>query len=270
LISFTLYVVGLVGFVLSLQKPHYRYQFRMFAWCNLTILIVVMQSSFILMNILQGLIWFILPSCLIIFNDTWAYVCGFSCGRTPLISLSPKKTWEGFLGAMVITVCKSFFLARFLAQFQFLICPKLTFDMAYPTCEAALPYLPVPYALPGFATSALSLLGCSWTYVTISPIQWHAVIIALFSSWIAPFGGFFASGFKRAFGIKDFGESIPGHGGVTDRMDCQIMMGLFTYVYYWTFIHASVDVELVMRTFALLTSTQQVELYHAIKEQLQL
>jgi phosphatidate cytidylyltransferase len=44
----------------------------------------------------------------------------------------------------------------------------------------------------------------------------------LFASIIAPFGGFFASGFKRAFKIKDFGDSIPGHGGITDRMDCQV------------------------------------------------
>jgi hypothetical protein len=38
---------------------------------------------------------------------------------------------------------------------------------------------------------------------------------------VAPFGGFFASGFKRAFKIKDFGDAIPGHGGFTDRCsDC--------------------------------------------------
>ncbi len=35
-------------------------------------------------------------------------------------------------------------------------------------------------------------------------------------------GGFFASGFKRAFHMKDFGDTIPGHGGVTDRFDCQV------------------------------------------------
>ena len=45
--------------------------------------------------------------------------------------------------------------------------------------------------------------------------------MATFASLVAPFGGFFASGFKRAFDIKDFGDSIPGHGGMTDRMDCQ-------------------------------------------------
>lgn len=51
-------------------------------------------------------------------------------------------------------------------------------------------------------------------------------VIALFASLVAPFGGFFASGFKRALKIKDFADVIPGHGGVTDRMDCQILMVL--------------------------------------------
>lgn len=31
--------------------------------------------------------------------------------------------------------------------------------------------------------------------------------------------------------LQDFGDSIPGHGGFTDRMDCQIIMGLFVYIY---------------------------------------
>jgi CDP-diglyceride synthetase len=33
-------------------------------------------------------------------------------------------------------------------------------------------------------------------------VQWHALALGLFASIIAPFGGFFASGFKRAFKIK--------------------------------------------------------------------
>ena len=39
---------------------------------------------------------------------------------------------------------------------------------------------------------------------------------------VAVAGGFFASGFKRAFKMKDFGDTIPGHGGITDRFDCQV------------------------------------------------
>lgn len=62
------------------------------------------------------------------------------------------------------------------------------------------------------------------------------MVFASFASLIAPFGGFFASGLKRTFNIKDFGDSIPGHGGMTDRMDCQFIMGLFSYMYYQSFI----------------------------------
>ena len=63
------------------------------------------------------------------------------------------------------------------------------------------------------------------------PVIFHCLVISIFASIVAPFGGFFASGVKRAFNIKDFGDLIPGHGGVTDRFDCQIMMSLFLYIY---------------------------------------
>ena len=72
--------------------------------------------------------------------------------------------------------------------------------------------------------------------ITFAPIQLHALVLATFASLIAPFGGFFASGLKRTFKIKDFGDSIPGHGGMTDRMDCQFIMGFFAYMYYHSFI----------------------------------
>jgi len=55
-------------------------------------------------------------------------------------------------------------------------------------------------------------------------MHFHTISLGIFASLLAPLGGLFASGFKRALKIKDFANVIPGHGGITDRMDCQILM----------------------------------------------
>jgi CDP-diglyceride synthetase len=70
----------------------------------MALLLIVVQSHFVINNIFEGLIWFVLPSSLVICNDIFAYVFGFFFGRTPLIRLSPKKTWEGFIGGLITTV----------------------------------------------------------------------------------------------------------------------------------------------------------------------
>ena len=79
-------------------------QFIMFGWTHVTLLIVIAQSQLIVQNIFEGMIWFLLPVSIIIFNDIMAYVFGFFFGKTPLIKLSPKKTWEGFIGGFASTL----------------------------------------------------------------------------------------------------------------------------------------------------------------------
>ena len=79
--------------------------------------------------------------------------------------------------------------------------------------------------------------------MNLAPFQFHAMIFALYASLIGPFGGFFASGFKRAFKLKDFSQSVGfGHGGISDRMDCQIMMCVFVYVYRQSFVIGTADI----------------------------
>ncbi|KAJ2075031.1 phosphatidate cytidylyltransferase, partial [Coemansia sp. S100] len=98
----------------------------------------------------------------------------------------------------------------------------------------------------------------------------HSLAISAFASLIAPFGGFFASGVKRAFNIKDFGNSIPGHGGVTDRFDCQFIMAAFSHTYYVSFIKlSSVTIAGVFSSFLALNADKQVELFQSIQEYLQ-
>lgn len=79
-------------------------QFSLFAWTHIALLIVGTQSYLISQNIFQGMIWFIVPVSMIICNDIMAYVCGFFLGKTPLIKVSPKKTWEGFIGGGIFTI----------------------------------------------------------------------------------------------------------------------------------------------------------------------
>ncbi|OBZ87724.1 putative phosphatidate cytidylyltransferase [Choanephora cucurbitarum] len=232
-ISFILYVIGFVFFVVNLEKGQYRSQMSQFGWTHMAIFLIVFQAHFIVDNILEGLIWFVLPAALVVCNDIFAYICGFFYGKTPLIQLSPKKTVEGFVGGLIFTLIFGFLIATILMQFDYMICPVQDLGASAwsnISCEPKNPvFIATPWELP-------SLIQKDITEVWIAPVQLHAIVMAGFASLIAPFGGFFASAVKRAFKIKDFGHSIPGHGGLTDRMDCQFLMGLFAYMYYQSFI----------------------------------
>lgn len=57
------------------------------------------------------MIWFWVPISLVIVNDVAAYVCGMLFGRHQLIKLSPKKTVEGFVGALFVTMIFAYFVS---------------------------------------------------------------------------------------------------------------------------------------------------------------
>jgi phosphatidate cytidylyltransferase len=92
----------------------------------------------------------------------------------------------------------------------------------------------------------------------VYPIQIHALWLGLFASVVGPFGGFLASAIKRAYGIKDFDSFIPGHGGVTDRLDCQFLMALCTWVHYNTFVKlATISVPKLMYMYQMLSDAEK-------------
>ncbi|GLT46693.1 hypothetical protein SLA2020_204350 [Shorea laevis] len=237
-----LYIAGFMWFILTLKKKMYKYQFGQYAWTHMILIVVFTQSSFTVANIFEGIFWFLLPASLIVINDIFAYIFGFFFGRTPLIKLSPKKTWEGFIGASVTTIISAFVLANILGRYQWLTCPRKDLSTGWLHCDPGPLFKPEHFTLPGWVP-----LWFPQKEISVLPVQWHAVWLGLFASIIAPFGGFFASGFKRAFKIKDFGDSIPGHGGITDRMDCQMVMAVFAYIYHQSFIvPQSISVEMIL------------------------
>ncbi|KAF9268915.1 hypothetical protein L218DRAFT_954343 [Marasmius fiardii PR-910] len=275
IISFTLYIIGFVGFVTSLKKGYLKQQFGLFCWVHMSLLLIVVSSHFVVNNILEGLIWFWVPASLVICNDVFAYVCGITLGRTPLIKLSPKKTVEGFLGAFWCTMVFSLLWGAYFMRFKYMICPVHDLGVnAWSNVDC----VPNPvfqwkeWTIPEPFTSLISTaLGRTVTTIPYVPYFGHLLVMSSFASLVAPFGGFFASGFKRAFNIKDFGHSIPGHGGMTDRMDCQFLMGVFTYVYYSSLIRQhSVSVGSVLQTIVRgLTVDEQLELMADLRRYLE-
>ncbi|CAF1097054.1 unnamed protein product [Rotaria sordida] len=231
MIGFLLYTSGFVGFVLSLKKTYYLKQFTLFGYTHITLMILVTSSHQMIQNICEGMIWFLFPVSLIICNDIMAYMFGFFFGRTRLTKLSPKKTWEGFIGGGISTLIFGFIFAGVLCNYQSFVCPleynEEIMGLAI-SCKPLSLFQKTTYLMPkpfSFFKRTLELY----------PFQLHSLTLSLFASSIGPFGGFFASGFKRAFRIKDFAATIPGHGGFMDRFDCQIIMALFTNVYIATF-----------------------------------
>merc|ERR1711939_650976 len=187
----------------------------------LALSLFVIQMKMAIFNVFQGLVYFLLPLLLVAVNDSFAYFSGYCFGRKVFgervfLSLSPNKTWEGFIGGGLFTMVAGWLLPPLLAS-PWLACSYMDIE------KFGVDGCTVP---PHFVANASG----------IAPIQYHGLVLALFASLVAPFGGFFASAIKRAYGLKDFGSFIPGHGGFMDRLDCQFLMALYTWVHLTTFI----------------------------------
>eukprot|EP00887_Chlorella_sp_A99_P003405 scaffold7.g3405.t1 len=252
-----------VSFVLTLKKSLYVYQFGQYAWTHMILMVVFVPSSFFVSNVFEGMIWFLLPCALVIINDIAAYLAGFFFGRTPLIKLSPKKTWEGFVGGCLGTVAVSWYVAGIMSRFKWLTCPRTDLSIWQPMECTQVPdtYQPqliklsdVQAELPDLVNELLGVVGsqlpAGWARAiagfsfTARPMQIHAVFLSVFASIIAPFGGYFASGFKRGF---------------------KVVMAVFSYIYYHSYVaRAGTTVAQVMDVAMKLAPLQQLEVLERV------
>ncbi len=76
-------------------------------------------------------------------------------------------------------------------------------------------------AIGGVIVAMLSMLVYGWilTFFGINTNLLNIVIIGGVASVMSQFGDLSASLIKRSLGIKDYGDIMPGHGGVLDRID---------------------------------------------------
>lgn len=71
----------------------------------------------------------------------------------------------------------------------------------------------------------------------IMPVPlYHFAIMGILCGVVAQLGDWAASAIKRDTGIKDFGNLIPGHGGIMDRVDSVIFVTPLIYIYVRLFM----------------------------------
>ena len=75
------------------------------------------------------------------------------------------------------------------------------------------------------------ILSGVFGYFFMPEVLIHCVIIGVLGGVVSQFGDLTASIFKRKMGIKDYGNLIPGHGGILDRFDSVLFTGPMVYYY---------------------------------------
>ncbi|KAL7558020.1 hypothetical protein ACA910_005500 [Epithemia clementina (nom. ined.)] len=153
-ISLVLYSATLMVTIVTLQRDHLKFQINQLCWTVVVLCLTLGQLKYVMHNIFNGLIWFVMPVCMVIFNDVMAYACGITMGRKfitrPFLSFSPNKTWEGFVGAGVCTLVASWYFGQFLVQFSWLTCPTKEFRIVPQSlhCTPDPVFMPAQWVFP--------------------------------------------------------------------------------------------------------------------------
>ena len=155
-------------------------------------------------------------------SDVFAYIGGVNFGKHKLAPLvSPKKTWEGLgfgIAVSLAIMCGIYGL--------FFINGAETFNETHSL-----------YCFLGNqCCSAIKDKGL----MNLQSYYWAIYVgVTLLLIIVSVCGDLFFSWIKRRFNIKDFGNLLPGHGGILDRLDALI----FIFTFYFL---ATVIIQLVM------------------------
>lgn len=142
------------------------------------------------------------------------YVVGFLVLAPPLVAIyvlhaaDPRRPWLLLFAFVLVWIADSaaYFAGHFFGRVK--LAPAISPGK---TVEGVIGGL---LAVAGLAWLANVLV---WGYAGIQFVEWTvlAVVVAIYSV----LGDLLESKFKRAAGVKDSGATLPGHGGVLDRID---------------------------------------------------
>lgn len=102
-------------------------------------------------------------------------------------------------------------------------------------CPSLSPKKTIEGAIGGVVGSAL--LSTLFGFLFAKQYLVHFIIIGVLASPVSMLGDLTASAYKRHMGIKDYGDLIPGHGGIMDRFDSVLFTAPFVYYYVVIVMH---------------------------------
>ena len=168
------------------------------------VFILVLVNMFLIFPIANssGRSFFFTALLVSVFTDIFALVFGKLLGKRFIFpSISPNKTLEGTLSGLLIP------------SFLFLFLGYLFVELKISGSEVFSEFLVI--------TQFIDSIGYLMTF-----------FIILVSSLASISGDLLASKSKRLMGIKDFGNLLPGHGGILDRIDSHIFCIPVFFIFY--------------------------------------
>lgn len=167
-----------------------KFEFREATFLSLFALLMNVFSNSIfyirdINNNANALVFMILTTCSV---DIFALFVGCKFGKHKLNPrISPKKSIEGSIGGIVCALVLGF-----------------VFNWFFPIFETG-------------ETSNVLNLAFNSNLTLVEPLK--VLLITLVLTVVGQLGDLVFSMIKRNYEIKDFGNLLPGHGGLTDRID---------------------------------------------------
>ena len=101
-------------------------------------------------------------------------------------------------------------------------------------CPAVSPNKTIEGSLGGMAGAVCVLMLLGWALQKKAVISVDFPMLTVYvvtASAVAQFGDLALSAVKRCLGVKDFGNLLPGHGGVLDRFDSHLFCIAYTLLF---------------------------------------
>ena len=197
---FTIILAGTLGyslfelFKIKARRSIFVWMIFVMIFINLSLIYPIVNSS--------GRSFFFTALLISVFTDIFALIFGKVLGKRFIYpSISPNKTLEGTLLGLTIPSFLFIFSGYLFIEFEILGSEVFSESLV------------------------ISQLIDSFGYLI-------SFFIILISSLASISGDLLASKAKRLMGIKDFGNLLPGHGGVLDRIDSHIICIPIFFIFY--------------------------------------